>query len=66
MSDHYAMTTAPQWHSPHAAVHHDNNRCLDGAAIKLTDLRSGNGGRPLCAQCESLGGTTGTGRPPSL
>ena len=60
------MTTSPQWHSSRAAVHHDNNRCLEGYVIKLSDLRSGDGGRPLCDECESLGETTGAGRPPRL
>jgi hypothetical protein len=54
MSEEY-MTTAPRWHSSRAAVHHDNNRCLEGYVMKLSDLRSGDGGRPLCAKCESLG-----------
>lgn len=59
MTKRYEMTNAPQWHSPRAAVHHDNNRCVEGYAIKLSDLRSGNGGRPLCAKCASLGETMG-------
>jgi hypothetical protein len=59
MNEQYEMTKAFPWHSPHAAVHHDNDGCDEGYAIKLSDLRSGNGGRPLCAKCASLGETTG-------
>jgi len=55
MSEEYELTMPPRWHSSHAAVHHDDNRCLEGRVIKLSDLRSGSGGRPLCAKCESLG-----------
>jgi hypothetical protein len=66
MSEEYEMTTGPPWHSSRAAVHHDNSRCVEGYIIKFSVLRSGNGGRPLCAECESLGETTGAGRPPSL
>jgi hypothetical protein len=60
MSEEYELATAPRWHSSRAAVHHDNNRCLEGYVIKLSDLRSGSGGRPLCAKCESLGEPTGS------
>ena len=55
MTERYAVAKAPSWHSSRAAVHHDDNRCLEGRVIKLSDLRSGSGGRPLCAKCESLG-----------
>jgi hypothetical protein len=64
MSEEYELTTAPQWHSSRAAVHHDNNRCLEGYVIKLSDLRSGSGGRPLCAKCESLGESAAAPRSP--
>ena len=60
MTERHAIAKAPPWHSSLAAVHHDDNRCLEGYVIKLSDLRSGSGGRPLCAKCESLGESAGS------
>ena len=60
MTEEYELTTAPRWHSFRAAVHHDDIRCLGGYVIKLSHLRSGSGGRPLCAKCESLGESAGS------
>jgi len=60
MSEEYELIAAPRWHSSRAAVYHDDNRCYEGYLIKLSDLRSGSGGRPRCAKCESLGEPAGS------
>ena len=35
-------------------VHHDNNQCTEGNNIEAHYLKSGDGGRPLCAHCKRL------------
>ena len=35
-------------------VHHNNNKCTEGNNIERQYLRSGTGGRPLCAHCAKL------------
>ena len=47
------MRSGP-WHSVKAHVHHNNPCCESGRAVGSTNRRSGDGGKPLCAQCQSL------------
>lgn len=42
------------WHSIRQLVHHDNTNCNTGNNIEVENLRSGTGGKPLCAECARL------------
>lgn len=47
------MRTTP-WHSIKQQVHHDNTACTTGNNIERENIRSGTGGKPLCAECARL------------
>ncbi len=47
------MKKAP-WHSVLSNRHHDNTECNTGNNIERENLRSGTGGKPLCAECARL------------
>jgi hypothetical protein len=42
------------WHSAKAQVHHNNSGCASGRLIGARNLRPGDGGKPLCEQCQML------------
>jgi hypothetical protein len=42
------------WHSVKSGVHHNDTDCNTGNNIEAENLRSGTGGKPLCAECASL------------
>jgi len=42
------------WHSAKAHVHHNNARCTSGRLVRGRNLRPGDGGKPLCEQCQVL------------
>ena len=42
------------FHSTKQNVHHNNTRCTEGNNIERENLRSGTGGKPLCAHCSRL------------
>jgi len=42
------------WHSAKAHVHHNNARCTSGKLVRGRNLRPGDGGKPLCEQCQVL------------
>lgn len=42
------------WHSIKANVHHNNSNCNTGNNIEKENLRTGTGGKPLCAECADL------------
>lgn len=42
------------WHSVKSNRHHNNTNCDTGNNIERENLRSGTGGRPLCADCADL------------
>jgi hypothetical protein len=52
------MKTSP-WHSIKQTVHHDNTSCNTGTNIETENLRSGTGGKPLCAECARLDAASG-------
>ena len=45
---------ANAWHSTKARVHHNNTRCVAGRLIGGRNRRPGDGGKPLCEQCQVL------------
>lgn len=42
------------WHSIKADVHHNNTDCNTGNNIEKENVRSGTGGKRLCAECAQL------------
>ena len=46
--------SAGPWYSVKAHVHHNNSQCNSGRLIGGPNRRYGDGGRPLCEQCQSL------------
>lgn len=42
------------WRSSKARVHHNNPRCTSGRLIGGRNRRPGDGGKPLCEQCQVL------------
>jgi len=42
------------WHSAKGPVHHNHPRCTKGALIEQKNRRFGDGGKPLCAECQIL------------
>ena len=42
------------WHSAKGPVHHNHPRCTKGALIGQKNRRHGDGGKPLCAECQIL------------
>ena len=49
------MAKRSAWHLAKAAVHHNDTNCNTGNNIERENLRSGTGGKPLCAECQRLG-----------
>lgn len=45
---------AEPWHSVKAHVHHNNPQCTSGKLIGRRNRRWGDGGKPLCEQCQVL------------
>jgi hypothetical protein len=41
------------WHSAKGNVHHNNPRCARGARVGR-NRRPGDGGKPLCTECQGL------------
>jgi len=48
------MPQKAPWHSVKQTVHHNNTNCNTGNNIERENLRSGNGGKPLCSECANL------------
>ena len=48
------MPKAYPWHSIKSPVHHNNTARNTGNNIERENLRSGTGGKPLCAECADL------------
>jgi formylmethanofuran dehydrogenase subunit E len=48
-------TDSPEYPPSHRDVFHDQSECSYGKEIKLEHRRAGEGGRPLCKECERLG-----------
>jgi hypothetical protein len=48
------MPMKPAWNSIKQSVHHKNTECNTGNNIERENLRSGNGGKPLCKECADL------------
>jgi hypothetical protein len=42
------------WHSAKGPVHHNHPRCTKGGLIGQKNRRFGDGGKPLCAECQVL------------
>ncbi|HLY37440.1 MAG TPA: hypothetical protein VKU61_05350 [Candidatus Binatia bacterium] len=42
------------WHSAKGPVHHNHPRCTKGGLIGPKNRRLGDGGKPLCAECQIL------------
>lgn len=40
------------WHSVREVVHHNNTTCKTGNNIERENLRQGDGGKPLCKECD--------------
>ena len=53
-----SSATAP-WHSVNSDVYHNNASCRKGSKIRPEYIRSGEGGRNLCANCAVLSGFVG-------
>jgi hypothetical protein len=49
------MAKRASWHSVLSNVHHNDTNCNTGNNIERENLRSGTGGKPLCAECRRLG-----------
>jgi hypothetical protein len=45
---------AGAWYSSKARVHHNHPRCVSGRLIGGRNRRAGDGGKPLCEQCQAL------------
>jgi hypothetical protein len=43
------MQTVP-WNSTKENVYHDNSNCTLGKNIERKDIRTGTGGKPICAE----------------
>lgn len=43
-----------EWHSIKTDVYHNNRKCHLGNNIERENVRSGRGGRKLCAECKRL------------
>jgi hypothetical protein len=48
-------TDSPEYAPKHREVHHDHNDCKDGKQIEEKHRKMGDGGKPLCKECEKLG-----------
>lgn len=48
------MPQKSPWHSTKQTVHHNNTNCNTGNNIETENLRQGDGGKPLCNECERL------------
>ena len=48
------MSKTHPWHSVKQNVHHHNTECNVGNNIEKENLRRGDGGKPLCKECERL------------
>jgi hypothetical protein len=48
-------TNSPEYPPSHREVYHDHDDCHDGKAIKPWHRVSGDGGKPRCKVCISLG-----------
>ena len=53
-----SSATTP-WHSVNSDVYHNNVSCRKGSKIRPEYIRSGEGGRKLCAHCAVLSGFVG-------
>jgi hypothetical protein len=53
-ADRGGQPCARPWYSIKAQVHHNNPQCNSGRLIGNPNRRLGDGGRPLCEQCQSL------------
>ena len=53
-----SSATTP-WHSVKSDVYHNNVSCRKGSKIRPEYIRSGEGGRKLCAHCAVLSGFVG-------
>ncbi len=42
------------FHSVKGPVHHNHPRCTKGALIGRNNRRPGDGGKPLCVECQAL------------
>jgi hypothetical protein len=48
------MAVVSPWHSIKEPVHHNNTDCNTGNNIEAENRREGDGGKPLCKECEGL------------
>jgi hypothetical protein len=48
------MPKKSPWHSIKQPVHHNNTECNTGNNIERENLRTGDGGKPLCRECAGL------------
>ena len=48
------MARKAPWHSTKQPVHHVCTNCNTGNNIESENLRSGDGGKPLCTECKGL------------
>jgi hypothetical protein len=48
-------TSSTEYPPTHRNVHHDHDDCRYGKEILAKDRVAGEGGKPLCSACTSLG-----------